>query len=42
MKKQYKSSIKKNRKIKRNSSVGSVADLRTGGHRFDPQLGQYS
>ena len=24
------------------SSVGSVADLRTGGHWFDPRLGQYS
>ena len=24
------------------SSVGSVADVRTGGHRFDPRLGQYS
>ena len=23
------------------SSVGSVKDLRTGGHWFDPQLGQY-
>ena len=25
-----------------NSSVGSVADLRTGGCWFDPRLGQYS
>ena len=25
-----------------NSSVGSVADLRTGGHWFDPRLAQYS
>ena len=25
-----------------NSSVGSIADLRTGGGWFDPQLGQYS
>ena len=25
-----------------NSSVGSVADLRTGDHWFDPRLGQYS
>ena len=24
------------------SSVGSVADLRTGGRWFDPRLGQYS
>ena len=24
------------------SSVGSVADLRTGGRFFDPRLGQYS
>ena len=24
------------------SSVGSVADLRTGGHWFDPRPGQYS
>ena len=24
------------------SSVGSVANLRTGGRRFDPRLGQYS
>ena len=27
---------------KPHSSVGSVADLRTGGCWFDPQLGQYS
>ena len=27
---------------KRHSSVGSVADLRTGGHFIDPRLGQYS
>ena len=27
---------------KPHSSVGSVADLRTGGRWFDPQLGQYS
>ena len=27
---------------KPNSSVGRVADLRTGGRGFDPQLGQYS
>ena len=24
------------------TSVGSVADLRTGGRCFDPRLGQYS
>ena len=24
------------------SSVGSIADLRTGGRRFNPKLGQYS
>ena len=24
------------------SSAGSIADLRTGGHWFDPRLGQYS
>ena len=24
------------------SSVGAIADLRTGGHWFDPWLGQYS
>ena len=24
------------------SSAGSVADLRTGGHQFDPRLGKYS
>ena len=24
------------------SSVGSVADMRTGGHWFDPRLGHYS
>ena len=27
---------------KPHSSVGSVADLRTGGHWFDPRLDQYS
>ena len=27
---------------KPHSSAGSAADLRTGGHWFDPQLGQYS
>ena len=27
---------------KSHSSVCSVADLRTGGRRFDPRLGQYS
>ena len=27
---------------KPNSSAGSVADLGTGGHQFNPQLGQYS
>ena len=26
---------------KPHSSVGSVADLRTGGHWFDPRLGRY-
>ena len=29
-------------KAKLHSSVGSVADLRTGGPWFDPRLGQYS
>ena len=27
---------------KPHSSVGSIADLKTGGHWLDPQLGQYS
>ena len=30
------------RKTEPHSSVGSVADLRTGGRSFDPRLGQYS
>ena len=30
------------RGAKPRSSVGSVADLRTGGRWFDPRLGQYS
>ena len=31
-----------NRHTKDHSSVGGVADLRTGGRWFDPRLGQYS
>ena len=31
-----------NEQVEPNSSVSSVADLRTGGRWFDPRLGQYS